>query len=87
MGSSYFLDDRCVANPYGLNHVLATKVESYSTRSVASENFYVFPTFFNNNTCSISIRIGCVLDCEQHTNYCAAMGNYERNESKDGLDN
>ena len=87
MGSTYLLDDRCVANSHGVNYVFANETKSNSTRPDTSKNFYVFANIFNNHIGSISFRTGCVLDCKQHTNYCAAMGNYERNESKDGLDN
>ena len=46
----------------------------------------LFNNFINNYISSIPFRTSCVLDSKQHINYCAAMGNYERDKSKNRLD-
>ena len=71
----------------GLSMWVQQKLNPTPPDPIQAKIFMFFPTFFNNNIGSISIRISCVLDCKQHINYCAAMGNYERNKSKNGLDN
>ena len=71
----------------GLSMWVQQKLNPCTSRPHSSKNFYVFSYFFNNYISSISFRIGCVLDCKQHTNYYAAVGDHERNESKDGLGN
>jgi len=78
----HLLDDRCVANSYGVNYVLTTKAKSNSTRPDASKNFYVFANFFNNYIGSISFRTRSILDYKQRLNYCSTMGHHERNKSK-----
>ena len=69
----------------GLSMWVQQKLNPTPPDPIASENFYVFSTFFNNNIGSVPIRISCVLDYKQHINYCAAVGNYKKNKGKNSL--
>ena len=79
---TYLLDDRCVANSYGVNYVLTTKAKSNSTRPDASKNFYVFTNIFNNHIGSISFRTRSILDYKQRLNYGSTMGHHKKNKSE-----
>ena len=71
----------------GLSMWVQQKLNPAPPDPMQAKIFMFFPLFLTIILAPFPSGIGCVLDCKQHINYCAAMGNYERNESKDGLDN